>query len=198
MSLFGDCWQLAVPSSVPHPGRARCLWVSCCITSVYIMVTVCGIIGLIHVDSLAAQMFIRSALGRRLGHFFFILSSCLSKAFLLFTTALSQARIWVDSLFCRALLEVLPSCPSTLLSTGFLWSSLQLQKSSVRWVLAALLTCACLQGAALFSSWWPIEANTWEFSFPCLSSPLTQQGANLFLSLWTTHAELGNAMTQQR
>ena len=76
MSLFGDDWQHAVPSSVPHPGRARCLWVSCCITSVYIMVTVCGIIGLIHVDSSAAQMSIQSALGRRPGHYFspFILS----------------------------------------------------------------------------------------------------------------------------
>lgn len=76
MSLFGDGWRLAVPSSVPHPGRARCLWVSCCITSVCIMVMVCGIIGLIHVDSSAAQMSIRSALGRRLGHYFspFVLS----------------------------------------------------------------------------------------------------------------------------
>lgn len=140
MSLFGDGWQLAVPSSVPHPGRARCLWVSCCITSFYIMVTVCAIIGLIHVDSPAAKMSIDWDV-------VFLLSSYLSKV--LFNTALSQAWIWGDSLHCRALLEILPS-PTTLLSRVFLLSSLQFRKQcpmsprcAAKWCMSAV--CCPLQ-----------------------------------------------------
>lgn len=76
--------------------------------------------------------------------------------------------------------------PSTLLSRCFLQFSLQLQKQSLMGPCRAA-NLSYQQGAALFSSWRPIEANTWEYSFPCLSFPF---GPNLFLSLLATHAEL--------
>lgn len=56
MSLFRNGWQLAIPGSVLHPGHVMCLWVSHCITLVYIMVAFCDIRRLIHVDWPAAQM----------------------------------------------------------------------------------------------------------------------------------------------
>lgn len=69
VSLFGNGWQLAIPSSVLHPGHVMCLWISCCITLVYIMVAFCDIRRLIHVDSPAAQMSMWFGQGRKQGIF---------------------------------------------------------------------------------------------------------------------------------
>lgn len=63
--------------------------------------------------------------------------------------------------------------------------SLQLQEHSVRWVLAVLPTCACLQGAAPWVLDGPWRA-IWQFSFLSLSFPLSQLGPNLFLFLLTS------------